>query len=40
VLIERQEPNGAWYARGETRMDDQQHAISGLLATAGLVAAR
>ena len=36
VLVDRQEPNGAWYARGATRMDDQQHAISGLLATAVL----
>lgn len=36
VLTDRQEPNGAWYARGATRMDDQQHAISGLLATAVL----
>ena len=36
VLVDRQEPNGAWYARGATRMDDQQHAISGLLATADL----
>lgn len=36
VLVDRQEPNGAWYARGATRMDDQQHAISGLLATAEL----
>lgn len=24
---------GAWFARGETRMDDQQHSISGLLYT-------
>jgi hypothetical protein len=24
---------GAWFARGETRMDDQQHALSGLLYT-------
>lgn len=36
VLVDRQEPNGAWYASGATRMDDQQHAISGLLATADL----
>jgi hypothetical protein len=34
VLVDRQESDGAWYARGETRMDDQQHAISGLLAVA------
>jgi hypothetical protein len=34
VLVDRQEDDGAWYARGETRMDDQQHAISGLLAVA------
>ncbi len=24
---------GAWFARGETRMDDQQHALSGLIYT-------
>ena len=36
VLVARQEADGAWYAQGETRMDDQQHAISGLLAVAAL----
>lgn len=36
VLVERQADDGAWYARGETRMDDQQHAISGLLYLAEL----
>lgn len=34
VLVDRQDSDGAWYAGGETRMDDQQHAISGLLAVA------
>jgi hypothetical protein len=24
---------GAWFGRGETRMDDQQHALSGILYT-------
>jgi hypothetical protein len=28
---------GAWFRDGMTRMDDQQHALSGLLAAAGLV---
>lgn len=37
VLIERQAADGGWYDDGLTRMDDQQHAISGLLATAALV---
>jgi hypothetical protein len=36
VLVERQDSNGAWYDSGTTRMDDEQHAISGLLATADL----
>jgi len=36
VLVSRQEANGAWYDGGTTRMDDQQHAISGLLAVAAL----
>ncbi|MGH2687121.1 MAG: hypothetical protein ACRDJP_16780 [Actinomycetota bacterium] len=31
VLVERQADDGAWYADGVTRMDDQQHAISALL---------
>jgi hypothetical protein len=26
---------GAWFRDGVTRMDDQQHALSGLLASAG-----
>jgi hypothetical protein len=34
VLVDRLADDGAWYANGETRMDDQQHAISGLLAVA------
>ncbi|MEA3054641.1 MAG: hypothetical protein QOD30_73, partial [Actinomycetota bacterium] len=38
VLVERQDANGAWYDGGETRMDDEQHAISGLLATSDLAA--
>ena len=37
VLADRQAVDGAWYVRDATRMDDQQHAISGLLATARLV---
>lgn len=36
VLVDRQADDGAWYAGGETRMDDQQHAISGLLYLAEL----
>lgn len=36
VLIARQ-IDGAWYFEGATRMDDQQHAISGLLALAELL---
>lgn len=36
VLVARQARDGAWYAHGETRMDDQQHAISGLLHLAEL----
>jgi len=36
VLVERQAANGAWYDSDITRMDDEQHAISGLLATADL----
>lgn len=38
VLVHRQATNGAWYDSGVTRMDDEQHAISGLLATADLAA--
>jgi small neutral amino acid transporter SnatA (MarC family) len=30
---------GAWFADGETRMDDQQHALAGLLRTIPIVAA-
>ena len=37
VLVARQDADGAWYDSGETRMDDAQHAISGLMATADLV---
>jgi hypothetical protein len=42
VLVRRQshgdDPrvDGAWYAQGATRVDDQQHPISGLLAVAAL----
>ena len=36
VLVARQASNGAWYDSGATRMDDEQHAISGLLAVADL----
>ncbi len=32
MLVERQAEDGAWYRRGVTRMDDQQHSISALLA--------
>lgn len=39
VLVARQR-DGAWYTNGETRMDDQQHAISGLLALADLLEER
>ena len=38
VLVERQAKSGAWYDSGQTRMDDEQHAISGLAATADLAA--
>jgi hypothetical protein len=34
VLVERQAGDGAWYVHDETRMDDQQHATSGLLGVA------
>ena len=43
VLVERQRDSddvatdGAWFTDNETRMDDQQHAISGLLALAYLL---
>jgi hypothetical protein len=36
VLDHRQAHDGAWYDDGVSRMDDEQHAISGLLATADL----
>jgi hypothetical protein len=36
VLVHRQDRNGAWYDDGRTRMDDEQHAISGLIGTAEL----
>ena len=36
VLVARQAENGAWYDSGVSRMDDEQHAISGLEATAEL----
>jgi hypothetical protein len=38
VLVARQR-EGAWFHDGATRMDDQQHAISGLLALAELMEA-
>lgn len=43
LLIERQVDDGpeveigAWFRAGSTRMDDQQHAVSGLLAAEALV---
>jgi hypothetical protein len=43
VLVARQRASsdprvdGAWFTAGETRMDDQQHAITGLLALAVLL---
>jgi hypothetical protein len=43
VLVARQRRSdnprlgGAWFTRGETRVDDQQHAITGLLALADLL---
>ncbi|MCZ7536589.1 MAG: hypothetical protein M5T61_12245 [Acidimicrobiia bacterium] len=46
VLVDRQNDDGptsthgAWFVGGVTRMDDQQHAISGLLAVADLLEAR
>jgi len=46
ILVERQNhegpaaTRGAWFVDGVTRMDDQQHAISGLLAVAALLDAR
>jgi hypothetical protein len=46
VLVARQRhsddprTNGAWFAHGETRMDDQQHAITGLLGLADLLEAK
>jgi hypothetical protein len=38
MLVERQEPDGGWYRDGVTRMDDQQHAISALVAALPLLA--
>ena len=32
MIVERQAADGAWYRDGVTRMDDQQHSISALLA--------
>ncbi|HEX5938841.1 MAG TPA: hypothetical protein VFZ12_00610, partial [Dehalococcoidia bacterium] len=32
--------NGAWFAEGITRMDDQQHAISGLIYTSDAIDGR
>lgn len=32
MLVQRQADDGAWYRHGRTRMDDQQHSISALLA--------
>jgi hypothetical protein len=37
MLVERQADDGAWYRDGVTRMDDQQHAISALLAATPLL---
>ena len=44
ILVARQEPAdvapieaGAWFTEGVTRMDDQQHAISGLIYTADAI---
>ncbi|MDZ4825473.1 MAG: hypothetical protein SGJ13_03300 [Actinomycetota bacterium] len=37
ALLAARQIDGAWYTNGETRMDDQQHAISGLLAVAALL---
>ncbi len=43
ILVDRQEAggaaleSGAWFREEVTRMDDQQHAISGLLAAEGLI---
>jgi hypothetical protein len=34
--VHRQDDDGAWYTHGETRMDDEQHAISSLLHLAAL----
>jgi small neutral amino acid transporter SnatA (MarC family) len=35
-----QRVDGAWFIDGETRMDDQQHALAGLLRTVPIVEAR
>jgi hypothetical protein len=46
ILIQRQSSDGgqaevgAWFAEGITRMDDQQHAISGLIYTADAIDGR
>jgi hypothetical protein len=46
VLVARQRhsnnprTSGAWFAHGETRVDDQQHAITGLLGLADLLEAK
>ena len=37
MLVARQAPNGAWYTDGVTRMDDQQHALSALLFSDGVL---
>jgi hypothetical protein len=37
MLVARQAPNGAWYTDGVTRMDDQQHSLSALLFSAGVL---
>ena len=37
MLVERQAADGAWYREGVTRMDDQQHSISALLAAMPLL---
>lgn len=36
-LLVRDQDGGAWFWRGETRMDDQQHALSALLAAREVV---
>jgi hypothetical protein len=39
MLVERQADDGAWYRDGVTRMDDQQHSISALLAALPVLSA-